>query len=212
MTGWWGLWALFVVNPFAILLNFFGLIAGPIGARDLGAIDLDDLRSAAAEEENFAEVFASLPTWLTSLSPGEVELITAAADYYGALGIQKEASEAEIKSAYRAQAKRHHPDTGTADSTKMAAINVAYEVLGDSRLRYAYDHFPELELEGESEDKTTGRDETQPTTDGAWALSCHYCGIEVSDLEAGLTHLERFHPDLDVISPRSAFEMVEAGS
>jgi hypothetical protein len=213
VTGWWGLFALFVYNPFAILLNFYGLLAAPLGARELGAADLDDVRAAAAEEEAFAELYASLPTWLTSLSESELELISAKTDYYTALGIAPDATEVEIKGAYRAQAKRHHPDAGPdGGSGRMAAINAAYEVLGDQRLRYAYDHFSEIDLGASpTDDPGVEHEDASENASGSWALSCHYCGVEVSDLEAGLTHLERSHPDLEVISPRSAFEMVEAG-
>ena len=56
-------------------------------------------------------------------------------DYYKILGVEKGASEAEIKSAYRKLAKQFHPDRNRGDKTaeeKFKEINEAYEVLGDA--------------------------------------------------------------------------------
>ncbi|MCB9809799.1 DnaJ domain-containing protein [Candidatus Peribacteria bacterium] len=63
-----------------------------------------------------------------------------AQDYYKTLGVSKTATEAEIKKAYRALAKEHHPDKG-GDETQFKAINEAYEVLSDSKKRQQYDQF-----------------------------------------------------------------------
>lgn len=63
-------------------------------------------------------------------------------DYYKILGVGKNASEAEIKSAYRKLAKQHHPDKNPGDKKaeeKFKEINEAYEVLGDSSKRARYD-------------------------------------------------------------------------
>ena len=51
-------------------------------------------------------------------------------DYYNTLGIPKNASEAEIKSAYRKMAMKHHPDRG-GDEQAFKAVNEAYETLSD---------------------------------------------------------------------------------
>ena len=51
-------------------------------------------------------------------------------DYYGVLGVDKNASEDEIKSAYRRLAKKYHPDRNPGDATaakKMQEVNAAYE-------------------------------------------------------------------------------------
>jgi molecular chaperone DnaJ len=65
-------------------------------------------------------------------------------DYYEVLEISKGASEAEIKSAYRKQAKLHHPDLhpGEKESEeKFSEINEAYAVLSDQQKRARYDQF-----------------------------------------------------------------------
>ncbi len=62
-------------------------------------------------------------------------------DYYETLGIKREASEAEIKSAYRKLARKFHPDVNkTPDAEKkFKDLNEAYEVLSDKTKRQRYD-------------------------------------------------------------------------
>lgn len=64
-------------------------------------------------------------------------------DYYEILGLNKSASEAEIKSAYRKLARKHHPDidksAGAAERFK--EIGEAYQVLSDQQKKGAYDQF-----------------------------------------------------------------------
>ena len=63
-------------------------------------------------------------------------------DYYQTLGVSKNATEAEIKSAYRKLAKEYHPDHNQGNKNaeeKFKAINEAYEVLKDKEKRARYD-------------------------------------------------------------------------
>jgi curved DNA-binding protein len=63
-------------------------------------------------------------------------------DYYKILGVEKTAAQADIKKAYRALAKKYHPDKTKGDKAaeeKFKDISEAYEVLGDKEKRKQYD-------------------------------------------------------------------------
>jgi curved DNA-binding protein len=66
-------------------------------------------------------------------------------DYYKTLGIERSASEADIKKAYRKLARKHHPDVSKAPDAqaRMQEVNEAYEVLHDPARRAAYDRVGE---------------------------------------------------------------------
>lgn len=63
-----------------------------------------------------------------------------ARNYYAILGVNKNASQEEIKKAYRRLAHEHHPDKG-GDEAKFKEANEAYQVLGDAKKRAQYDEF-----------------------------------------------------------------------
>jgi molecular chaperone DnaJ len=68
----------------------------------------------------------------------------AGKDYYNILGINRNASEREIKQAYRRLARQYHPDVNPGDKsaeTKFKEINEAHEVLSDKKNRKKYDQF-----------------------------------------------------------------------
>jgi DnaJ-class molecular chaperone len=88
---------------------------------------------------------------------GQFEVLTALPegdewmrDPYEVLGVQRSASAAEIKSAFRKLAKKHHPDANTNDSKaagRFAEINSANEILGDEDKRKQFDR-GEIDAEG----------------------------------------------------------------
>ena len=59
-------------------------------------------------------------------------------DYYGILGVDKDASRLEIDRQYKRQAAKHHPDRG-GNEEQMKSLNEAYGVLKDKSLRSSYD-------------------------------------------------------------------------
>ena len=62
-------------------------------------------------------------------------------NHYQTLGIAEDASQSQVKHAYRQLAKQFHPDSQNQDATneKIALVNAAYEVLGDVKARRKYD-------------------------------------------------------------------------
>jgi len=68
----------------------------------------------------------------------------ASKDYYNILGVKRDASEQEIKRAYRRLARQYHPDVNPGDKsaeTKFKEINEAHEVLSVKEKRQKYDQF-----------------------------------------------------------------------
>jgi len=59
-------------------------------------------------------------------------------DYYTTLGVDKNATQEEIKKAYKTLANKHHPDKG-GDEAKFKEISVAYDTVGDAQKRAKYD-------------------------------------------------------------------------
>lgn len=77
--------------------------------------------------------------------PPEILIIMANKDYYEILGITKNASNEEIKKAYRKLAQKYHPDKGGGKEAeeKFKEINQAYQTLSDPGKRSTYDQFGE---------------------------------------------------------------------
>ena len=67
-----------------------------------------------------------------------------AKDYYNILGVAKNASEEEIKKAYRKLAHQHHPDKTGGNESKFKEVNEAYQVLGNKEKRAQYDQFGQV--------------------------------------------------------------------
>jgi len=68
----------------------------------------------------------------------------AGKDYYNILGVSRNATEGEIKQAYRKLARQHHPDVNPGDKSaeeRFKQINEAYEILSDKEKRQKYDKY-----------------------------------------------------------------------
>lgn len=72
-------------------------------------------------------------------------------DYYEILGIDRKASQDDVKKAYRKLARKYHPDLNPGDKSaeqKFKELNEAYEVLGDQKKRADYDQYGRSPFEG----------------------------------------------------------------
>lgn len=104
--------------------------------------------------------FFTQHSWQTLFSTGSTKspchrrgarlIVRADTDYYSVLGVSKNASKSEIKSAYRKLARNYHPDVNKEPGAeqKFKEISNAYEVLSDDEKRSLYDRYGEAGLKG----------------------------------------------------------------
>src|SRR5258705_37998 len=93
-------------------------------------------------------------------------------DYYKTLGVPRTASEAEIKSAYRKLARKHHPDVNPNNKdaeVKFKEINEAYQVIGDPEKRKKYDELGADWERGASQEEMMRRYAREQSAAGAGA-------------------------------------------
>lgn len=104
-------------------------------------------------------------------------------DYYDILGVSKNATQAEMKSAYRRLAKKYHPDVNHKDGAeqRFKVIGEAYEVLGNEEKRAAYDRLGHAAFEQAS------RFGGQSTGYGAPGAGRAYPGFDFTDIFGGFS-------------------------
>ena len=108
----------------------------------------------------------------------------ASKDYYGVLGVKKNASERDVKQAFRRLARKYHPDVNSGDKSaeaKFKQINEAYEVLSDKEKRHKYDQFGD---QWQHADQFAGAGQQQPFRDFAQgeATSFRFADGDLSSL------------------------------
>jgi molecular chaperone DnaJ len=108
----------------------------------------------AAESEDGGRLCLPLPRSSSSRDP------------YQVLGVAASASAVEIKAAYRALVKRHHPDAG-GDEHRILELNAAWEVLGDAERRAAHDRAHPSVAAGSARSAAAGRAARSATVQAA---------------------------------------------
>ena len=94
-------------------------------------------------------------------------------DHYEVLGVSRDASDKEIKDAWRRTARKYHPDRNPGDSAaerKIQEINAAYEVLSDDEKRGLYDRFGHA----------------GPQAGGPFAGGANHFGMDLGDVLGGI--------------------------
>ena len=109
-------------------------------------------------------------------------------DFYKTLGVSEDASESDIKKAYRKLSRKYHPDLNPGDAAaekKFKEISEAYDVLSDKKQREEYDqirHYGAAGMGGFGGGGYTG----YPGSDAFGGFSNSGAGINIDDLLGGL--------------------------
>jgi molecular chaperone DnaJ len=124
----------------------------------------------------------------------------AGKNYYDILGIKRDASEKEIKQAYRRLARQYHPDVNPGDKSaeaKFKEINEAYEILSDKDKRKKYDRYGD-KWQYADQFEQAERQQTQYWDSAPGGGTYHFSG-DIGDLDSifeelfGGTRTRTFH-------------------
>lgn len=109
-----------------------------------------------------------------------------ATDFYKVLGVERSASQEEIKKAYRRLAHKYHPDKEGGDEDKFKEINEAYQVLSDPQKRSQYDQFGGTPFQGQAGAGFGGFDFSGGNPFGGFDFSSfsqdNYSGFDFGDI------------------------------
>ena len=116
------------------------------------------------------------------------------------LGVSRDASEEEIKKAYRRLARKYHPDVNKSEGAeeRFKEINEAYAVLGDQERRAKYDQFGHAAFEGGADQGGFGGFGGFP---GFEDLGDLFSDLFLADLAAALHSGRAEEPTSTMISP-----------
>ncbi len=104
-------------------------------------------------------------------------------DYYKILGIEKGASEEEIKKAFRKLAHQYHPDKPGGDEAKFKEVNEAYQVVGNAEKRKQYDQFgADFERQGGFGGGMNWEDFMRATRSQGGSANFDFGGMDLGDL------------------------------
>src|SRR3954465_4260938 len=109
-------------------------------------------------------------------------------DYYEVLGVNKNATEEEIKKAYRKLARKYHPDLNPKDkeaNKKFQQVNEANEVLSDPEKRKKYDQYGK-DWEHSEQFERAGQSRGRSAYPGEQQFSGDFGGDEFSDFFASM--------------------------
>ncbi|WP_294629135.1 DnaJ domain-containing protein [uncultured Rothia sp.] len=110
-------------------------------------------------------------------------------DFYKALGVSEDASENDIKKAYRKLSRKYHPDLNPGDAAaekKFKEISEAYDVLSDKKQREEYDQIRRYGAAGMGAGGFGGGYTGYPGADAFGGFSNGGAGINIDDLLGGL--------------------------
>jgi hypothetical protein len=139
LLGWWSFPSLWR-GPVATYNNWRAVWTAPSEPLEWGALRFEELFAEAHDLADDEEYFHGSP--LENLSTAERALVLNTENPYETLGIDRDATDQEIKAAWRNRAKDSHPDLNPGDpqaAARMLELTRAYEVLGSPSLREAYD-------------------------------------------------------------------------
>ena len=129
---------------------------------------------------SWASVSAS--AWPTRPEEDDVAAADQMPDLYGLLGVRRDATDDEIKRAYRQKARELHPDTNSGDpeaEAKFKEVTLAYEVLRDPERRARYDRYGPEGVFGQG----AGRGRDPSTSRAGWATSSRRSSVRWGDVQ-----------------------------